>query len=587
MAVIKSDEFLHLYGLGQSINGDNVTGFMAPKSGYLKEGFADRAKTLTHFLTKEDYRGGDHEKYLGVIELMATSGLVTKNTMADMLKTNAVLELDDEDQAVTYDLAIPSKSSEYFTVVQDSDFQSEFIGVGGAPFYVYFDKPPTAGDIMKYDVNSSFQVHVSREKGGVVPQGDKWKVYLIYNSQSAQKDFPRQPLRAGTQWIKLGRPQAEYDQQWSTINGFNAEPGYISMEWHLGSQQGVTAAWTKSGGNKMTYGAGKIARETLDRWEQQMDKIGGYDRRGLFVTGRLDSNNNLSLSRVSNTLEVLALAEAYRMESFMNMFATAETIHTANGVIRITEGAWFQARRGKIITYPRPGALGLSQLQEAASYYFKNSDTPLDERRITFIGGEMAVMNGERLLDTYSINRLGELPGILTGTMGYLNEGGRKLITGDLNNLTVGMPKIRTAQLPGIGWVTFKHDPSFDFKGFTSNNTVIDGFVGLGGFNKTSYSLMIEGMDNPSTVNVTARTRNAKLVEGGNKKANLYYVKPKFGHIIWGHEQGRMNDGLQVSNIKSALKYMGQEFWVSIHSGMLMLDTTANVIIEVDNTYAR
>jgi len=161
------------------------------------------------------------------------------------------------------------------------------------------------------------------------------------------------------------------------------------------------------------------------------------------------------------------------------------------------------------------------------------------------------------------------------------------LVTGDLNNLTVAMPKIRTAQLPGIGWVTFKHDPSFDFKGMSSNNAMIDGFAGLGGYNKTSYSLMIEGMDNPSTVNASSRVRNGKLVEGGNKKANLYYVKPKFGHIIWGHEQGRMNDGLKTSNIKSAMKYMGQEFWVSIHSGMLMLDTTANVIIEVDNTYAR
>lgn len=581
--LLKDDNFLKLYGLGEAINGDNVTGFMAPKSGYLKEGFADRAKTLTNFLTKEDYKGGDHEKYLGVIELMATTGLVTKNTMADMLKTNAVIELEDEDQAITYDLAIPSKTSEFFTVVQDSDTQSEYIGVGGAPFYAYFDKPPTAGDIMKFDVNSSFQVHVSREKGGVVPQGDKWKVYLIYTSNSSQKDFPRQPLRAGTQWIKLGRPQAEYDQQWSTVNGFNSEPGYITMEWHLGSQQGVTSAWTKSGGNKSTYGAGKIAREVLDKWEQQLDKIGGYDKRGLFITGKMDSGNNVQMSRVSSTLEVLALAEAYRMESYMNMFATAETIHTANGVIRITEGAWFQARRGKIITYPRAGALNIGHLQEAASYYFKNSNTPLDERHITFIGGEMGVMNGERLLETHSINNLSELPGILTGTMG-LTKG---LVTGDLNNLTVAMPKIRTAQLPGIGWVTFKHDPSFDFKGMSSNNAMIDGFAGLGGYNKTSYSLMIEGMDNPSTVNSASKVRNGKLVEGGNKKANLYYIKPKFGHIIWGHEQGRMNEGLRTSNIQSAMKYMGQEFWVSIHSGMLMLDTTANVIIEVDNTYAR
>lgn len=586
--MIKTDEHFNLHIGGSVINGDNVVGYASPDSKLIPEGWADMAR-VGAFMSRADKKAKSHERYLGQIELMATSGMVQKTFGADLLKSDAVLELDDEFQKVTYDVAIPGKDCAGFTIVQDSHLQNgeEPVGVDGSPFYAYFDIAPTAGDFLMFDVNSSFQVQVSTEPDSVTREGDKFKVYLVYNTSSKTKDFPKDALRAGTFYIKSAHPLAEYQQQWSSVNSQQANPGFIELEWSLGSPHGVETAWTAEAGNLRAIGAGEIASRTAEKFNQKIDKLSGRGaKKTLFVTGRYnEKTESVGLTHISSVMEVLAMAEIYTMEAVSNMFsvATYKTDFANGSPIRINEGAWHQARRGKIITYPRPNALGLSQLQEASNYYFRNTDLPINERRITFVGGQMAVQQGQELINNYATQRVNQFPGDLLGDGGFVKD--RGYITGSIDSMKLANPNFSEVMFPGIGWVTFKHDPAFDFKTFETGNAMNDGYYGLGGFNKLSYSLMIEGMDSAS--NVVNKVKNATVVEQGNRRSNLYYVLPKANHLIWGTEQGRMNNGTQTSNIVSSLRHRGQTFWVSVQSGMLMLDVTRNVIIELDNTYAR
>lgn len=582
------DEQLNLYGLGTVINGDNAVAFVTPNSKYIPQGWADLARKESFMDRTDKIDKREYKKHLGRIELMSTTTLVQKTSGADLVKSDAVLELDNPFQVVSYEIAIPNKDSQGFRVVQDSDLQNgnEPVGVDGSPFYIYLDKAPTSGDFLKFDLESPFQVQVSTEIDSVTQEGDKFKVWVVYQTNNQKKDFPRIGLKTGSFYEKTAHPMPEYGLQWSTPTSGISNPGYVELEWTLGSPHGVETYWTKEAGNLMTYGATEIANKTAERLNQEIDRISGRGgKKTLFVTGRYgEGNRSLSITHISTVMEILTMAEAYRIEAMSNMFSVATLKNDFHGgtPIKINEGAWLQARRGKIITYPRPNALGVAQLQEASNYYYKNSDTPINQRKITFVGGMMAVQQGQALLNNYATQVFNTLPAGLTGTESYLKDKG--LITGTLDKLKLGMPEFAEVLIPGVGWVKFEHDASFDYKTFETGNTIQDGFYGLGGFNKLSYSLMVKGMDYKGN---TERVKNATLVENGNRSSNLYYVVPKEGHVTWGYDQGRMNNGSQYSNIQSSSRYRGQTFWVEIHSGMLMLDVTRNVIIELDNTYMR
>lgn len=590
--MIRNDDFLNLYGLGTVINGDNVVGFSDPKHKIIPEGWADKANSHL-YESREDKKGGrneikKHGHYLGLIELMATSTIVQRTMGADMLKSDAVIELDDANEEITHDIAVPSSETENFTVVADSVDQNDggVIGVDGSPFYVYFDKAPTAGDVFKPDLESPYQANVVDNIGSVVKEGDKYKVTLEYYTNSSKKDFPKETLRAGNVWYKVAHPIAENGQQYSTVTSLGAEPGYLEMVWKLGDPHGVESAWTQDAGNRATYGATEIAKQTTAKLQNTLLKVtGNRPNKTLFVSGRFNHKDGvMGTTRISNAMEILTMAETYKIEAMSNMFATAASIKDSNGGSRrIIEGAWLQARRGKIIPYPRPNALSVNHLVEAAHYYFKNSDLPINERHITFIGGSGATQQGELILNQYAQSQLDRLPVSIIGTQGLLK--GSQIISGPANAMVLNEVKYREAFIPMLGWTSFKHDPSFDWKSFESGNATRDGFLGLGGFNKLSYTLMIDGMSTSS--NVVNRLKGATLVENGNRTANLYYVKPKLEHIIWGYEQGRMNNGYQTSGIVSSLRHRGQTFWTQIRSGMLMTDVTRNVIIELDNMYAK
>lgn len=576
---IRKDEWLDIYGLGSNVNGDNIVGFVAPKVVEAK-GWVDKAHAMSNFFTKDDSK--NHTKYLGLIELFKTTHKQDSPMVADMLKTNAVLEVP-VGGSVSYDLAIPAENTEYAIVLVDSSDQAEYIGVDGAPFWVTLSKEFAPNDELTFDPNSLYGVRVSPDHP-VEQAGDGFKHWLIFDSADSRKDFPRQALRVGEAWIKTGHHLAEFTQQFSTVSSTASEPGYITNEWYLGSPQGIEVAYTSQGGNMRTQGAKKLSENTVNKIQKKLEALGGFGSRGYTFTG-VNSDSGMTVSKISSTLEYLAVMELNIMESWSNMFGVARTIMTEDGVVKISEGAWHQARRGKILTYSKPGDFPLSVLQEASNYMFKNSNVPMNERRITFRGGEMAVNNGIRLLNVHAPQQLSTMPAVMLGNQGLGNVPGKLIEGTDLNNLKLNTMAFAEVFLPGVGFTKFVHDPSFDFNPISTGNR-LSGFEGIGGFHRTSYSLMVDAYDQTST-NAYQKVRGASLVKDGNQNSNLYYVKPEGSHLTWGRSVGRMNDGGQFENVRSALKYMGSEFWATIHSGMMMLDTTGIVIIELENTYTK
>src|SRR5699024_10317592 len=155
------------------------------------------------------------------------------------------------------------------------------------------------------------------------------------------------------------------------------------------------------------------------------------------------------------------------------------------------------------------------------------------------------------------------------------------ILEGDLDNLKMNQVRFGEVFIPSVGHVQFKHDPSFDFQPLRRK---IDAGYTAGGYNNLSYSLMVDSAQVMNSITSRNVTGGARLIDGGKNNSNFYYLKPD-NHIWWGRSYGRMNDGDKYTNLNASLRYMGSEFFAAIQSYILMVDTTATVIIELQNTY--
>jgi hypothetical protein len=577
MANPKKDDFMNLHSLGNSINGDNVTGFMSPTKVKNVSGHGDFTNVMTYMTDGKDDKE-QMEKYLGFFELFKTTHDENVPMIANIVKDMAVMNVEDHER-ITYDIAIPENTKRGATSLVDTSKQTEGEIVSGQTFYIIVDRKFSPGNYLKFDVTSPYQVEVSQDHD-ITPSGEGYKTYITFESSNKKQIFPKSALQQGKEWILIAHPLAEYGTDWSEPHlGLDA-PGKIRMEVKMPSPQGIQTSYTMRGGNMTTNRVGDLSKQTMEHLEGEMDKLGGFDNAGAFLLGKTASNGKgfAGKPKVSTTLEYLAVKELLVMQAFTNMFANASEKATSDGVKRIGEGAWFQARRGKIITYPRPGALQIKHLQEASSYIFGNKGGDLSKRYLTFKGGQEVVINGLELIKDHTNDAINGMPSVYTGTLGLL---GKDLIEGTPDAMKLRMMRFTEAFIPSVGNVTFEHDPSFDFQPLQRK---IDSGYTPNGYNNLSYSLMVDAAEVRGTDTSRNVTGGAKLMDGGNKKSNFYYLKPE-NHFWWGREYGRMNQGDKFTDLRSSLKYMGNEFFAAVQSYVLMVDTTAKVIIELQNTY--
>ena len=192
----------------------------------------------------------------------------------------------------------------------------------------------------------------------------------------------------------------------------------------------------------------------------------------------------------------------------------------------------------------------------------------------------MAYTNVLQLFREEAIAQLSALPAGMVGVDKQMPE----VFSGSLDKLKMAYVAIEEVPVPGIGIVNIEHDPSLDFQPFSDR--LASGFYGEGHAH-TTHSLVMWDVTDPEYSNLS-KVKGASLIEGGNKRANIYFVKPEGSHVTYGYNHGRMAFQDNPADVMASMNYMGSQFWAYSQSGALVLDTTRYVTIELDrNTISR
>lgn len=561
---------MNKFDIKQVINGDSVIGMTSAKE-MKTQGWLDASRVSAYLSNGE---GDQHKKHLGMINLFNTTHNVSIPFMRNLFEDSAVLHCE-EGESITYDLPVNRSRTNTYVAV-DTSTKSEAPGIDESYFEIILSTEFTKGDILTYDPQYGEQVVVSSEHE-IERVGENYRHFVQYSTNNRNASFPTQWLTAGINWFKIGNVLAEYDTTFSSISMLKGPTGSITNEFILGSPRGVETSITAKAARMKSPGLNMVADEMRDSINSELESLGGKDR-NMFFVAKLDKGGkgfSASSMKIGATLEYLALMELAKMEAHSILFAKAATFGTSNGVKRINEGVWHQIRRGKLITYPRPGAITLDDIYEASEYIYKNSSIEPKDRVIKFKAGWYAY---ENVLQLFREEAISQLRGIPAGILGDTMQTKDKVFKGNLDELEMQAVQIRSVLFPGVGRVVIEHDPSMDFQPLADRNS--SGMFGEG-MAHTTYSLVINDATKSEYTNVGSKVKGANLVEGGSRNANIYYITPETGSTVYGYEQGKMENGSQTTDIMSSLKYMGRTFWATSVSAALVLDTTRYITIEL------
>lgn len=561
---------MNKFDIRQVINGDSVIGFTSAKE-MKTQGWMDASKVSAYLQNGE---GAAHKKHLGMINLFNTTHNVAVPFMKDLFESSSVLSCE-EGESILYDLPVVRSASRTYTA-EDTSNKNEAPGVDESYFELVLNTEFTKGDILTYDPQFGEQVIVSSEHE-IERRGENFVHLVQYSTNNRNAAFPKQWLVAGINYMKIGNVLAEYDTTFSSISMIKGPAGTITSEFILGSPRGVETFITSKAARMQVPGLNAVADDTREQAMKELSALGGKDREMFFVAKLNKDGKGFKAGnmKIGATLEYLALMEMYKMETYSLLFAKAATLQSSNGVKRVNEGVWHQIRRGKIIKYARPGAITLDHFYEAAEYIYKNSAIEPKDRIMEFKGGWYAYQNALQILSSQALLQLAAMP---TGMFGTDMQTKDKLFSGSLDDLQMQAVQIRSVLFPGIGRVRVTHDPTMDYQPLSDRNA--SGMYGEGKAH-TSYSLTISDVSKPEYTNVADKVRGASLVEGGARNSNIYYISPEGGNLVYGYEQGRMENGSQTTDIVSSLKYMGRTFWAKSTSAALVLDTTRYLTIEL------
>lgn len=560
------------FDIVQSINGDEVIGFTSARQ--LKNlGWAD-SSTVSSYITDDDY---STTKHLGMVDLYQSTHNVQLPFLRDLLEKANVMELE-EGQDVTYDL--PVRRSLKCATAEDTGIGLEKPGIDGGIFSIILDTEYTKGDVLTYDPHFGEQVIVSKAHE-VERVGENYKHYVKLVTKDNRKWFPVDKLVAGIEYIKIGHVAGEFDEEFSKVNSIKNPVGSITCRFTLGNLRGVETFYTRKANNMKaaSNGLASIADEHLENAKMHLDQMGGKNRDMMFMAKSMGGKIDTKSVKVGATLEYFVLAELAKIECYQLIFQKAGTISDQDGVKILNEGVYHSFRRGKVISYSKPGTITKQNLMTAADHVFKGSYVPADSRMLKFKVGEGALMNLYELFRDEVANQISNLSPF-QGTDAFLPESPLK---GKLDNLEMVKVAFRKVHFPGIGTVEVEHDPTLDYLPMTDRFSA--GNFGTNGKAHTTYSMVIWDASSTDYSNASSKVKGAKVIEGGNVKGNIYYVKPEGAHVTYGYAQGRMEtpDG-KASNVMASLKKMGREFWAFSESAALVLDTTRYVTIELQES---
>jgi hypothetical protein len=556
-------------GVPKRYNGDLVVGFASTQT--VKDmGWADRSSLSAWF--QEDTT----KNYLGLVDLFTNFSSTKVPFMKGLLDKKAVLEVNGMDGRFTYDVPVYTPTGTY--TMRDTSTESDFPGIDESYFPVVLSKPYRPGAVLGYDLQYGEQFIISNEHEVIPDGGDGWLHMAQLVGGDPTKYFPKEKLKAGIQYFKTGHNLAEYDTQFDNIESPD-NMATMTCEFILGNHRGVETNYTMYADKKTMAGATTKTKDFLNYFVNEQSKIKDDMGRELNMFYMGNSNPATGKMRketvtIGATLEYLVLLENIKLEAYQLLFQKGATMKTSNGIKRLNEGAWHQFRRGKKISYSRPGGITREHLRQAAAYVFQGREDLLpEEREMTFDAGQGAYMN---LMEIFREEFHSQLSGLslFMGTERSIPNP----VSGTLDGLSLAAVKLRKVFIPGLGHIEVRYDPSLNYQ--AQSDRFSRGIHGQG-FAKDSYSLIIRDAASSDYSNARQNLPSGTtLISGGNDKSNVYFVKPTGDSMWWGYEQGRWSPN-KASDIISSSKTMSREFWVHSTSACWIQDVSKFLIIEL------
>ena len=560
----------NIFDIRQSLNGDRVIGFT--KSKELKSSlFVDSAQVSTYLLDEED----SVRKHLGMIDLYKTTHETVIPMMEDLFGNARVLEVP-EGGSVTYDLPVEQKRGRCYTT-KDLSEKYEYPGYDQTVFELALSMEFQPGDILTYDMQDGDNVQVSMD----IPtrqDGDSFIHSVTLATMDPEESFDKTYLKDGHEWFKVSNKTPELGENFSGINMQTDPFGSITCEFLMPDVRTVETFVTRKGGAMSANGFRQTTESFMENVKRNQIANQLTSGNDAFIMGDvLNGGIDKGSARVGTTLEYLMLMEISMMEAYEIMFAKASTIKTSRGNTRTAEGLWHTMRRGKIIRYTEATGITKNHLEELSQYIYKNSNVEPSKRVIMLKAGWGAYQEVMNLIQREAINQGEAIPSILKGTDGQATN---KLYQGSLDNLEMGLVQVKTVTFPSIGKVIVEHDISMDYKPFADR---FSAGTYAHGKNKYSYSLVAYDLMSSKYSNVNEVVKGAKVMEGGDTQANIYYVKKEGEPVItYGYEQGRQADiNGGTANVMSSIKKMGKSMWAISDSAGLMLDPGRYCTIEI------
>lgn len=543
-------------------NGNTIVeikGISANDSVVNSQGFQDISTLSTWY--KED-PSSNHLKltsWFGQQEMTHTA------LFTDVLKHDALLEVNGWDGKFTYDL--PMETNNSVKTIRDYSYQL-YAGADGTTFKIALNREFAPNTQLTADGMDGEAVVVS-DSEPVINLGDGFEHTVTLLTKNPDATYPSELLGTNVEYFEIGNGIAE----WVEKLGLVSMPGatnYMTCEFQLGSGIGYESMFS---GKANSVDLRQGVTSSMD-YIKEIEKY--YKEGKELILMKEKTANGSHKYTVGSILEMLTIQKFTNQMSTSLMFSKAGEVQTAKGTIKFNEGLWRQFRRGEIITYGRPGGITRSHIKQARDYVFKaNPYANTIKSQIKFKCGTEAYNNVLAIFKDEVSNQLAAI-GALMGTDRQLPK---NPISGDLYNLTLEPIRWTNVNLPGIGMVEVIEDISMNNTGVVTSQ--LRGMHPRG-TDYTTYSMVIWDAADQNYSNNQEVPKGTKMI-GTNSEANIYLVQPKGDKVFFGRENGRY-DASRASDIVASAKTMHSSFFIYGFGSCWMKDPSKFVSIELERS---
>lgn len=556
-----------------TIAGNNVVAFTNAKEVKAYFGETDLSSLARWY--EED----PNKNHLGLINFFRGIENYPIPMYMGMIKNGATISVNGPNGTFRYDIPV-SKSFELVTVADTSNQYKP--GQDGGIFDIVLSHKFEPGDILTYNAKRGCQMIVSGE-WEIRNENGGWRHSVKMVSMSKFKYFPKEFLKAGVQYWKIGHGMGEYSTQYSSFFGED-RAGTATCEFQLGNHRGVETVYTMYAGKKTFSGASVDTNnfiEEVNRRMYEMKQLNDGSNVDIAVIAKMvkSPNGKPMFDRsvkpmVATTLESMCMAELGILEANQLMWQQAGIVKDNNSIIRLNEGLYHQLKRGFTITYGRKGGITKEILQQAADYTFRNSNLEVYQRRMKFRCGKHAFDNMTRLFTKEIYAQLNGIEGKLLGSDRLIQNP----ISGPNTALSMGAIMFKSVYLDGIGVVDIEHDSSLDYEQMADRRTLVSGM-----YSPSSWSMIMEDITSSEYSNAYASKPSGSNIELGNMSNNVFYVKPEGPSLYWGNQRGRWSSA-SATDILASHAAMNEAFWCHSMSACWVMDNSKMLLIELQDS---